>query len=149
MGIVLSSSFAGRKIEPLRARATYHREQIADMTNAEAKEYLLAVIELAQTEAREGFGRIKDAMPHADKRSAQILHILWSAKPRIRTYGYISQELEHLNGSYPDELAINSAVKRLRRALEKTDLPIKIRNHSGIGYNLHAPVDWQAPWGDD
>lgn len=149
MGIVLPSSFPRRKIESVRGRTTFYREQIADMTDAEAKEYLLDVVELAHTDATERLGRIKDEVPHADKQGVQILGILWSARPRIKTYGYIGQHLEQLNGRYPDQLAITSAVKRLRRALEKTDFPIEIRNHSGLGYNLHAPADWKAPWDDE
>lgn len=149
MGKIHSTSLAGRKVEPLRVRSTHHRQQIVGMTDAEAKEYLLEVVELGLAEAKEGFARIKDAVPHADKRGAQVLHILWSARPRIKTYEHISQQLKYLNGNQPNELALSSVVKRLRRALEKTDLPVEIRNHYAIGYNLHAPSDWQAPWDDE
>lgn len=119
------------------------------MTDTEAREYLLKVIEITRIEAGEYFGRIKDAMPHSNKRTAQILYILWSEKPRIMTYGYIAQEVEHINGSYHNQLGTKSAVKRLRRALEKPDIPVEIRNHSGIGYNVHAPVGWRAARDDD
>lgn len=119
------------------------------MTDAQAKEYLLEVLELGLVEAQEGFAKIKGAVPCADKRGAQVLHILWSARPRIKTYEYISQQLKYFNGSQPNELALNSVVKRLRRALEKTDLPIEIRNHYAIGYSLHAPNDWRVPWSDE
>ncbi|MEI4260267.1 helix-turn-helix domain-containing protein [Roseovarius sp. D0-M9] len=153
MGIVVSPSFSpasfsrGKNVS-LRAEATYHRECIAELTDTEAKEYLLEVLERDLAEAKEGFGRIKDALPHADRQSVQILGILWDAKPRIRTYGYICDQLKHLNGKASDERALNSVVKRLRRALEKTDFPIEITTHYGIGYNLRAPDDWQAPWSD-
>lgn len=149
MGMVLISNHTDRKIEPLRVNATHLRDKIASLTDAEAKDYLLELIERDMAEAKESLGRLKDAVPHADRQGAQVLAILWNARPRIKTYAYISKELEYLNGRYPDELAINSAVKRLRRALEKTDFPVEIRNHYGIGYNLHAPDDWQAPWDDE
>ncbi|WP_104017258.1 helix-turn-helix domain-containing protein [Roseovarius nitratireducens] len=149
MNIALLFNSADREIEPSRVKATYLREVTAGLNDAEARAYLLELIERDIAEAKEGLGRLKDAIPHADKQGVQVLGILWNARPRIKTYGYISQELEYLNGRYPDEIALNSAVKRLRRALEKTDFPIEIRNHYGIGYNLHAPANWQAPWGDE
>ncbi|MCA1776975.1 MAG: helix-turn-helix domain-containing protein [Loktanella sp.] len=149
MGINISTELTGRTVKTLRAKATYHRDHIAGLSDVEAKEYLLEVVERDLAEAKEGFGRIKDSLPHADRQSAQVLSILWNARPRIKTYGFISQELEYLNGRYPDEPAINGVVKRLRRALEKTDYPIQINNHYGIGYNLSAPDDWQAPWSDE
>lgn len=149
MGIVLSPSVPVRKMASVRAEATSHREQIAGLSDAEAKEYLLDVIERDLAEANEGFGRIKDAVPHADKQSVQILSILWNARPSIRTYGSICQELKYLNGKMPDERALNSAVKRLRQALGNTVHPIQISTHYGLGYSLHAPDTWQAPWSDD
>lgn len=149
MGIEFYSNLSVRKVETLRVKASFHRDQISELTDAEAKEYLLDVLERDLAKANEGFGRIKDAVPYADRQSTQILDILWKASPRIRTYGYISQELEYLNGKYPDELAINSSVKRLRRALEKTDYPIQIVNHHGFGYSLVAPEAWQAPWSEE
>lgn len=149
MGIVINSHCAEVKVEPMRVKATFYRDQIAGMTNAQAKEYLLKVVERDLAEAQENLARIKDALPHADKQSVQILSILWKARPRIKTYRYISQQLEYLNGKFSGEQALNSAIKRLRRALDGTDFPIEISNHYGIGYNLSAPADWQAPWGNE
>lgn len=131
MGMVLSSNHADQETEPSRLNATVPGDRDANLAGAVAKE---------------GQGRLKDAVPHADRQSVQVLAILWDARPRIRTYGNIDKELECLNGKYPRQPALNTAVKRLRRAPEKTDLPIEIRTHDGIGYNLHAPDDWQAPW---
>ena len=129
-----------------RVEATFHREQIADMTDAEAVKYLLEVVEIDLAASSELYARIKDAIPNADRRGTQYLDILWTARPRILTYGFIAQKIEHLSGSYPDSLAINSGIKRLRRALEQTDYPIEIINHNSMGYSLSAPEDWQAPW---
>lgn len=149
MGIVVTSHCAETKVEPLRVKSTFYRDQIAGMSNAQAKEYLLNVVEGDLAEAQENLALIKDALPHADKQSVQILFILWKARPRIKTYRYISQQLEYLNGKFSGEQALNSAIKRLRRALDDTDFPIEISNHYGIGYNLSAPADWQAPWGNE
>lgn len=146
MGMVVSPRFPSRKAEQRHTETTYYREQVADMTDAEAREYLLGVVEMSHDNKMEELARIKDELPHADKQGVQVLDVLWRARPRIKTYGYISQHLEYLNGRYPDHLAITSAIKRLRRALEKTDFPIEVRNHSGLGYSLSAPDDWRAPW---
>lgn len=149
MGMVLISNRADRDTGPLGAKATHIRDIIADLTDAEAKEYLLQLIERDLAETGDALGRVKDAVPDADRQGVQVLRILWNARPRIKTYGYIGRELEYLNGKYPDELALHSAVKRLRRALESTDFPIEILCHYCIGYNIQAPADWRAPWDDD
>ena len=130
----------------IRAEAAFHREFIADMEDAMAVKYLLEVVEIDLAASRELYARIKDAIPKLDRRGTQLMDILWTARPRILTYGFIAQKIEHLSGSYPDSLAINGGIKRLRRALEQTDYPIEIINHSGMGYSLNAPEGWQAPW---
>ena len=132
--------------DAIRAEAAFHREFIADMEPQEKVAYLLEVIEIGIAAARERYARIKDHIPKAPRREVQILSLLWDHRPRLLTYGYLAQRIEHLSGSYPDERAISSSIKRLRRALEATDHPIEITVHYGMGYNLTAPDDWQAPW---
>lgn len=130
----------------LRAEAVFHREFIADMEPDMQVKYLLEVIEINIAAGNEKFARIKDNIPKADRRGVQLLDLLWQARPRILTYGYIGQQIEYMSGSYPDVLSITGSIKRLRRAIEETDFPIEIENHYGIGYNIKSPQDWQAPW---
>lgn len=132
--------------DSIRAEAAFHREFIADMEPDMQVKYLLEVVEIALASNREKHARIKDAIPAADRRSTQVLDILWSNRPRLLTYGFLAQQLEYIGGTYPDERALVSMIKRLRRALETTDYPIEIINHYGMGYSLTAPDDWQAPW---
>lgn len=146
MGVERSSELNGRSVEPLRANAGHIRNEIAGMNDYEAKKYLLDIIEQNLAMEKEGFGRVKDFLPEADLQSAQILCILWNARPRIKTYESISHEMWYFNGRYPEKTAINGIIKRLRRTLEGTDYPIEIKNHYSIGYNLSAPDGWQAPW---
>jgi len=130
----------------IRAEAAFHRSFIADMEASDAIRYLLEVVEISLAANREKYARIKDAIPEVDRRGTQIMDILWTSRPRVCTYGYIGQQIEYVSGSYPDERAISSAVKRLRRALEQTDYPIEITAHYGMGYSLSAPEEWVAPW---
>ena len=132
--------------DSIRAEAAFHREFIADMEPDMQVQYLLEVVEIALASNREKHARIKDAIPAADRRSTQVLDILWSNRPRLLTYGFLAQQIEYIGGTYPDERALVSMIKRLRRALETTDYPIEIINHYGMGYSLTAPDDWQAPW---
>ncbi|WP_417726167.1 helix-turn-helix domain-containing protein [Roseovarius sp.] len=140
-----SSSFT-QPGDHIRAEAAFHREFIADMLPEDAVKYLLEVVEIGLAADREKYARIMDHIPKADRRGTQLLSLLWTSRPRILTYGYISQQIEYISGSYPDELAINGGIKRLRRALEQTDHPITINNHYAVGYNLSVPDDWVAPW---
>lgn len=130
----------------IRAEAAFHRSFIADMEPPDAIRYLLEVVEISLAAGREKYARIKDAIPKADRRSTQLLDILWTARPRICTYGYIGQQLEYITGSYPDERAISYMINRLRRALEQADYPIEITAHYGMGYSLSVPEEWVAPW---
>lgn len=144
-----TSSTFSQPGDNIRAEAAFHRAFISGMTPEEAVKYLLEVVEIDLASSRELYARIKDAVPKADRRSTQYLDILWTARPRVLTYGFIARKIEMLSGSYPDSLSINSGIKRLRRALEQTDYPIQIINHNGIGYSLNAPDDWQAPWEEE
>lgn len=130
----------------IRAEAAFHREFIADMEPEMKVQYLLEVVEISLASNREKHARIKDAIPALDRRGTQVLDILWTMRPRLATYGYLAQQIEYIAGTYPDERTLASMIKRLRRALETTDYPIEIINHSGMGYSLTAPDDWQSPW---
>lgn len=132
--------------DAIRAEAAYHREIITAMTDPEKISYLLEVTEMVLSARQEKFALIKDALPAAQRRSCHLLNILWTARPRILTYGYISKEIDYISGSYVDDAGIRANIKTLRRALETTDWPIDIKNHTGMGYSLVAPDDWQAPW---
>ena len=134
--------------DAIRAEAAFHREFIQDMVDAQKIKYLLEVVELNVAAAQEKYALIKDALPAADRRSCHMLDILWTARPRVLTYGFIAQQIEFISGSYSNEQAIASNIKRLRRALETTDWPIEIIVHYGMGYSLSAPDDWHAPWED-
>lgn len=130
----------------LRAEAAFHRRFIAEMEAPDAIQYLLEVVEISLAANREKYARIVDAIPGCARRSAQMLDILWTGRPRILTYGHIGQQFEYISGSYPDELTIAQHIKRLRRSLEQTEFPITITNHYGMGYSLSAPEEWVAPW---
>lgn len=130
----------------IRAEAAFHREFIADMEPDMQVKYLLEVVEIELAASREKYARIKDAIPKATRRSTQLLDLLWTSRPRILTYGYIGQQIEYLSGSYPDERAISSMVKHLRKALDETAYPLTIHAHYGLGYSLEVPDDWKAPW---
>lgn len=130
----------------IRAEAAFHREFIANLSPEASVRYLLEVVEIEIAAAREGFARIKDHVPDAKRQEVYILSILWDMRPRLGTYGHIAQKIEYLSGRYPNTLAINCAVKRLRQALKTTNHPIEIITHVGMGYSLEAPKDWHAPW---
>jgi len=134
--------------DAIRAEAAFHREFIQEMEPAIQVQYLLEVVELNVAAAQEKYALIKDALPAADRRSCHMLDILWSVRPRVLTYGFIAQQIEFISGSYLNEQAIASNIKRLRRALETTDWPIEITVHYGMGYSLSVPAEWQAPWED-
>lgn len=130
----------------IRAEAVFHREFIKDMEPDMKVRYLLEMLELHLSGAQEKFALIKDVLPAAKRRSCHMLDILWTARPRLLTYGYIAKQIEYISGSYIDTIAINSNIKLLRRALETTDWPIEIINHPGMGYSLKSPENWEAPW---
>lgn len=133
--------------DAIRAEAAFHREFIADMDPDQQVKYLLEVIEIGLAADREKYARIKDAIPAAKRHDCWMLSILWENRPRLMTYGAIGQRFEWIGGSYLSEMGVQSAVKRLRRALETTDYPIEITNHSGMGYSLEVTdPDWSAPW---
>lgn len=127
----------------------FHRDYIQGMTDREAKNYLLEVLEASLNAKQDEFARIKDFLPTLAPRGALLMAMLWKAQGRILTYGYLAQQIEVIRGFYLNSQGIASHIKRMRPVIAESGFPLEIVTHSGVGYALKVTdPNWVAPWED-
>ena len=142
----VSSKFAQPGENP-RAEVAFHREMIEGMTRDEVAAYFLKdVLGVSFASDLDTIKKILVAIPGLPRGDGFLVYALWRVRPNIVDYLTLGQRIEEFSGSWPDARAIQSSLKRARRALRQTDYPIQIETYCKVGLSLHTPDNWQAPW---
>ena len=111
------------------------------MTDAEAREYLLSILD----DQPAGVAHIR-AHVKASAAPLQILAILTESDCCIVAHEVIRDRLYEVNGYPTTAESVRSALKKLRSAIEDAGLPIKIKPVPRIGYEVITPPGWVPPW---
>lgn len=129
----------------------YHDEALRGMTDAEAREYLYAVLSRRLTAEREAIARTRDNVAkHTGVNltfgQAALFALLFSGRGRTLTQDHLTARLQEL-GAMDDPVDIKLRVFHLRHALRQTKLPLRIESDRGLGYRMIGPKNWLPPWG--
>ena len=126
-------------------RAMNLRDDIAGMSDAEAKEYLIDRFEDPSRNLVIYAGHVRTGT----RRQLQILAILLEARNRVVSFEYISARLYDLTGREFLNTDIGVHVSNIRKTLARSGIPLEIVSRSGIGYELHLPEGYRFPWAEE
>lgn len=121
--------------------------EMEGMTDAEKVEYLRRRLEDRLADERATAAEIASHLP-VKSMSARVLAHLWERRNRITPYEILISRMEPCSdyNVVVDRLYIAQHIKRARRVLRTSDMPLEIVTHYDLGYCLRCPQDWQAPW---
>jgi len=115
-----------------------HSEYIIGMTDKEAVEYLLSVLETDRDTFKAKMLKVKANIgPNFPRCSLFLFLYLWERRGRCVPYEEILSNLEWLFGNYvPSVVSLQVHAKRLRRSAERYNVPITVKCDYGLGYIL-------------
>lgn len=126
-----------------------HSEIIRGMTDAEAKTYLLDVVQSSSSRLKVNAAHIID-LAAADGVSlalkpAVLLALLYESKGRIVVYDVMLDRLEFMTGMRgSDTVDVHTTLKNARKALSRLGWPVAVDTVYGLGCRLTVSGDWHV-----
>lgn len=80
--------------------------------------------------------------PRFEPQVASLFIVLWRARGRTVTHGFIREAVWNMRAEEPTDAGIRTACKKLRETIRAAGWPIEVSTVRGLGWRLDAPRDW-------
>ena len=127
------------------------RQEVAEMSDAEAREYLLLVDEARTNEYHEQHRAFRSMLRRTTDTRIGIsktatLIILWNARNKLVSKDHLADNLEFLaNIDAKSPYAATTDIKMIRKFIKQMGWPIEIITDYGMGHMLMAPKEFILP----
>lgn len=130
-----------------------YSDLVQNMEPREAVGYLLDLIKGNAEDHKRLAARFLDQLHEKGLRlpptPAILFSLLYARQNRIVLYEDLIDRFESMTGKeYTTRQAVSTGVKRIRRALDKTNWPIQIECIYGLGFRMSVPKGWSLAQAD-